>query len=50
MAQLPRFSRNYGRSGAYENPATVVDTKTAQIWANVIDNLIQKQLRYGLML
>jgi hypothetical protein len=39
MAQLPRFSRNYGRSGAYENPATVVDTKTAQIWANVIDNI-----------
>jgi hypothetical protein len=39
MAELPRFSRNYGRSGAYENPATVVDTKTAQIWANVIDNI-----------
>ena len=39
MAQLPRFSRNYGRSGAYENPATVVDTKTAEIWANVIDNI-----------
>jgi hypothetical protein len=29
---LPSFSRNYGRSGAYENPATVVDTKTAEIW------------------
>ena len=39
MAELPRFSRNYGRSGAYESPATVVDTKTAQIWANVIDNI-----------
>jgi len=36
---LPRFSRNYGRSGAYENPAVVVDTKTAEIWANTIDNL-----------
>ena len=46
MAQLPRFSRNYGRSGAYENPATVVDTKTAQIWANTIDNLSkQSQIR-----
>tara|TARA_E500000318_G_scaffold107051_1_gene115802 strand:+ start:410 stop:1963 length:1554 start_codon:yes stop_codon:yes gene_type:complete len=39
MAELPRFSRNYGRSGAYENPAIVVDTKTAEIWANVIDNI-----------
>ena len=36
---LPSFSRNYGRSGAYENPATVVDTKTAEIWANTITNL-----------
>ena len=39
MAELPRFSRNYGRSGAYESPTTVVDTKTAEIWANVIDNI-----------
>jgi len=36
---LPSFSRNYGRSGAYENPVTVVDTKTAEIWANTITNL-----------
>ena len=48
MAELPRFSRNYGRSGAYENPATVVDTKTAQIWANVIDNIgKQTQARFA---
>jgi len=43
---LPTFSRNYVRSGAYENPATVVDTKTAQIWVNTIDNLSkQSQIR-----
>lgn len=36
---LPQFSRNYGRSGAYENPQTVVDTKTGAIWGNAIQNI-----------
>ena len=36
---LPQFARNYGRSGAYENPQTVVDTKTGAIWGNAIQNI-----------
>lgn len=36
---LPQFSRNYGRSGAYESPQTVVDTKSGAIWANAINNI-----------
>jgi hypothetical protein len=36
---LPQFARNYGRSGAYENPQTVVDTKTRAIWGNAIQNI-----------
>jgi len=36
---LPQFARNYGRSGAYENPQTVVDTKSGAIWGNAIQNI-----------
>ena len=36
---LPKFARNYGRSGAYENPQTIVDTKTGAIWGNAIQNI-----------
>ena len=36
---LPKFARNYGRSGAYENPQTIVDTKTGAIWSNAIQNI-----------
>jgi hypothetical protein len=36
---LPQFSRNYGRSGAYENPQTIVDTKSGAIWGNAIQNI-----------
>ena len=36
---LPKFSRNYTRSGAYENPVTPVDTKTGAIIAQTISNV-----------
>ena len=36
---LPKFSRNYTRSGAYENPVTPVDTKTGAIIAQAISNV-----------
>jgi hypothetical protein len=36
---LPQFARNYGRSGAYENPQTIVDTKSGAIWGNAIQNI-----------
>ena len=36
---LPQFSRNYTRSGAYENPITPVDTQTGAIWANAIQGI-----------
>ncbi|GAG75996.1 unnamed protein product, partial [marine sediment metagenome] len=36
---LPQFSRNYTRSGAYENPITPVDTKSGAIWANAIQGI-----------
>ena len=36
---LPQFSRNYARSGSYENPKTVVDTQSGAIWANAINNI-----------
>ena len=36
---LPQFSRNYTRSGAYENPITPVDTQSGAIWANAIQGI-----------
>ena len=36
---LPRFSRNYTRSGAYENPVTPVDTQSGAIWGRAIQNI-----------
>ena len=36
---LPKFSRNYTRSGAYENPVTPVDTNTGAIIAQTISNV-----------
>lgn len=36
---LPQFSRNYTRSGAYENPVTPVDTQSGAIWGAAIQSM-----------
>ena len=38
---LPKFSTNYTRPGAYENPQAVVDTASGAIWAKAISNIGQ---------
>lgn len=38
---LPKFSTNYTRPGAYENPQAVVDTQSGAIWAKAISNIGQ---------